>query len=169
MRRPGLVAMIVVGAMTAAAGANAPVVSVDQLLAWDEHQLLHVYRGGIAAGLPPGKVRGTPLLATGTRRARLMSRGARLFWQGKVVDPDTAGAVNRFAGLRVIRGELYQAPSWLDGNPTLVLDYGRTSRVYARYRDEIRQVAPGLYLGLMFDRRTSPPRLAMMFALEACP
>jgi hypothetical protein len=150
------------------ARAQAPIVSVEQLLSLSEPQLLWVYRGGSVVGLPPGKVRGTPLLATGSPRARLVSRGARLLWQGKVVDDDAGGAVNRFAGLRMIRGELYQAPSWLDGSPTLVLDYQRTSHVYARYRDEIRQVAPGLYLGLMFDRRTSPPTLAMMFALDAC-
>jgi hypothetical protein len=159
---------LVVIALAAGASAQAPVVSVAQLLDLDSARILQLYRTGVATGLPPGKIRGTPLLATGTRRARLLSRGARLLWQGKVIDDDASGAVNRFAGLRVIRGELYQAPSWLDGNPSLVLDYGRTSHVYARYRDEIRRIAPGLYLGLMFDRSQCPPELAMTFALETC-
>ena len=57
----------------------------------------------------------------------------------------------------------------VDGGPALVLDYSRTSRVYADNRDEIRQVAPGLFLGLMYDRTTSPPRLQMYFALETQP
>ena len=42
-----------------------------------------------------------------------------------------------------IRGQLYEGPSWLDGRPSLVLDYSQTSRIYADNRDEIRQVAPG--------------------------
>jgi hypothetical protein len=167
MRRVGLVALVA-WSLSAPAAAQAPVGSVADLLALDEAQLLARYRGGTAAGLPPGKVRGTPLLAPGTRRARLMSRGARLLWQGKVVNPDAAGAVNRFAGLRIIRGELYQAPSWLDGAPTVVLDYQRTSHVYARYRDEIRRIGPGLYLGLMFDRTKPCATPVMMFALETC-
>ena len=51
----------------------------------------------------------------------------------------------------------------------LVLDYAQTSLVYADNRDEIRQIAPGLFLGLMYDRTTAPPGLSMYFALEAQP
>ena len=51
----------------------------------------------------------------------------------------------------------------------LVLDYSQTSLVYANNRDEIRQVAPGLFLGLMYDRTTAPPGLVMYFALESRP
>lgn len=148
--------------------AQGPIASVDSLFALDEGQIIGLYRGGAAVGLPPGPVRGTPLLATGTRRARLTSRGARLLWQGKVIDPDATGAVNRFAGVKVIRGEFYQAPSWLDGAPTVVLDYQRTSHVYAKYRDEIRRIGPDLYLGLMFDRTQPCATPVRMFALEAC-
>jgi hypothetical protein len=111
-------------------------------------------------------VRGTALLAPGTRRARIVSRSARLLWQGKVFEAGEATAVNRFFGMRVIRGQLYEGPSWLDGRPSLVLDYSQTSRIYADNRDEIRQVASGLFLGLMYNRTTSPPELQMYFALE---
>ena len=61
--------------------------------------------------------------------------------------------------MRMVRGQLYEGPSWLDGRPSLVLDYSQTSRIYADNRDEIRQVAPGLFLGLMYNRTTSPPEL----------
>lgn len=142
--------------------------SAEQLLALDEAQLLAVFRTGSPAALPSGPVRGTPLIAPGTGRARLMSRGARVLWQGKVIDPDAAGAVNRFLGVRIIRGEFYRAPSWLDGAPTLVLDYRRTSHIYARYRDEIRRIGPGLYLGLMLDRTRPRAGPVTLFALEAC-
>jgi hypothetical protein len=127
--------------------------TVEQLLGMSPAQIEDVYRQGTAVAIPPGRVRGTALLATGTRRARVVSRGARLMW-------------NRFFGMRVIRGQLYQGPSWLDGGPSLVLDYSQTSRIYADNRDEIRQIAPGLFLGLMYDRTTSPPELKMYFALE---
>ena len=142
------------------------VVNLDRLQRMSSGELESVYRQGFAAAIPEGRIRGTALLAPGTRRSRMMSRGARLFWQGKVIEPGETSAVNRFFGVRAVRGQLYQGPSWLDGQPSLVLDYSQTSRVYANNRDEIRQVAPGLYLGLMYDRTTAPPKLVLYFALE---
>ena len=141
-------------------------VTLDQLLGMTPAQIESVYRQGTAVAIPPGRVRGTAILAPGTRRARIVSRSARLLWQGKVFEASEATAVNRFFGMRVIRGQLYEGPSWLDGRPSLILDYSQTSRIYADNRDEIRQVAPGLFIGLMYNRMTSPPDLQMYFALE---
>jgi hypothetical protein len=141
-------------------------VTLDGLMRMSPAELNSLYSQGVAVAIPPGRVRGTALLAPGTWRARPMSRGARLMWQGKIIEPDGATAVNRFFGIRMIRGQLAQGPSWLDGAPALILDYSQTSRIYARNRDEIRRVAPGLFLGLMYDRTTEPPRLSMYFALE---
>ena len=114
---------------------------------------------------PARRVREAP----GTRRTQAMALGTRLVWQGKVFDPAGSSAVNRFVGLPLIRAQVYQDQSWLDGAPALVLDYSRTSRVYAQNRDEIRQVAPGLFLGLMYARTLPQPSLRMYFALEAQP
>jgi hypothetical protein len=144
----------------------ASAVTLDQLLGMTPAQIESVYRQGTAVAIPAGRVRGTAILAPGTRRARIVSRGARLLWQGKVFESGEATAVNRFFGMRMIRGQLYEGPSWLDGGPSLILDYSQTSRIYADNRDEIRQVAPGLFVGLMYDRTTAPPELKMYFALE---
>jgi hypothetical protein len=144
-------------------------VTLDQMLHMSPGQLHTIYHQGIAAPLPAGQIRGTAIVSPGTSRTRVLSRGARLMWQGKVVQPDQTSAVNRFFGMPVIRGQLYYGSSWLDGQPSLILDYSQTSRVYADNRDEIRQVAPGLFLGLMYDRTTAPPKLAMYFALEVRP
>lgn len=116
--------------------------------------------------IPRGRVRGLALVRPGTKMAPILSRGARLAWQGKVFDGDGRSSVNRFFGVKAVRAEVAYGPSWRDGNPAIILDYGRTSKVYAPYRDELREVAPGLYLGLMFDRRTSPPGLKMYFAIQ---
>jgi hypothetical protein len=144
-------------------------VTLDQLLAMSTAELDTVYRQGASVAIPEGRIRGTAILSPGTRRTRALSRGARLMWQGKVFEPGQTSAVNRFFGMRLVRAQVYQGPSWLDGQPSLILDYSQTSRVYADNRDEIRQVAPGLFLGLMYDRTTSPPGLVMYFALESRP
>jgi hypothetical protein len=140
--------------------------SLDQLLRMSPAELESLYRQGTTVAIPEGPIRGTAILSPGTRRTRPLSRGARLFWQGKVFEPGGATAVNRFFGLRIVRAQVVQDSSWLDGGPALVLDYSQTSRIYANNRDEIRQVAPGLFLGLMYDRTTSPPGLKLYFALE---
>jgi hypothetical protein len=139
---------------------------IGDLLRMGPAELEALYRQGIPAAIPPGRVRGTALLAPGTWRARPLARGSRLVWQGKVFEPEAGMAVNRFFGMRMIRAQVYQGPSWLDGAPALILDYSQTSRIYAGNRDEIRQVAPGLFLGLMYDRTTAPPDLTMYFALQ---
>jgi hypothetical protein len=163
-----LLALAGISACALEAKAQTPpaAVTLDQLLGMAPAQIESVYRQGTAVAIPAGKVRGTAILAPGTRRARIVSRGARLLWQGKVFESGEATAVNRFFGMRMIRGQLYEGPSWLDGRPSLVLDYSQTSRIYADNRDEIRQVAPGLFIGLMYDRTTAPPELKMYFALE---
>ena len=170
----------IVAAIVICFGPNAPLahgqspaasagVTLDHLLAMSTAELDTVYRQGVSVAIPEGRIRGTAILSPGTRRTRALSRGARLMWQGKVFEPGQSSAVNRFFGMRVVRAQVYQGPSWLDGQPSLILDYSQTSRVYENNRDEIRQVAPGLFLGLMYDRTTSPPGLVMYFALESRP
>ncbi len=158
-------AAIVSGPRRSRAQAVEPV-NVASLRRMDEAQLQALYRQGTVAGLPPGRVKGTVLPAPGTRRNAAMSVGARLVWQGKVVDPSGTIAVNRFFGVPAVKGRLYEGQSWFDGGSALILDYEGTSRVYANNRDEMRLIAPGLYLGLMHDRSTNPPTLTTYFVIE---
>src|SRR5262249_34037488 len=130
-------------------------------------ELDRLYQGAAATAIPPGKVRGRAILYPGTRLAVPASRVARFMWQGKVIQDDGASAINRFFGVRMIRAKVYYGESWLDGRPSLILDYQETSRLYAPYRDEIREVAPGIFLGLMYSRTVPQPTFKMYFALEA--
>ena len=148
--------------------ASGPAMTMEQIVRMSPEALDALYAQGVATAIPAGRVKGHALVAPGKRWAVPASKGARLVWQGKVFDPSGDGVVNRFFGLRMIRGNVYLAESWRDGQPALIIDYKDTSRVYARYRDEIRQVGPGLYLGLMYTR-TNPPELKRYFALEARP
>lgn len=148
---------------------QAQVWTVADLLRMSAPQLDSLYRWSPPAPMPPGRVRGTVLMRTGTGLARPLALGARAVWQGKRFDPAESSATNRFFGLPIVSAQVGSGPSWLDGGPALILDYSQTSRVYAKYRDEIRQVAPGVFLGRMYDRTTSPPALKMVFALETRP
>ncbi len=167
-----LVAGSLVGPTLAAPNALAQVqtiTSLGDLARLTPAQLDALYRASTPGPMPSGKVRGRALIAPGSTFAGPLSAGSRLAWQGKVFNNADGSAVNRFFGVRAIRGRTYAGSSWLDGRPSLILDYAGTSRLYAANRDEIRQVAPGLYLGLMYARTSPSPTFKMYFAFQSNP
>ena len=112
-----------------------------------------LFRASPSGPIPKGKLRGTVLAFPGTRAVKPISMVARvLFWQGKVVDAEQASLKNLITPLRLrlIKATLSTAESWVDGDPIVLIDYSRTSRVAHMVRDEIRLVGPGLYLGVVF-------------------
>ena len=149
--------------------AQGPSMTIDDLVRMTGPELDALYAAGTVPPIPDGRVRGRAIYYPGTRWAAPISAGARVVWQGKVFDRQNARAVNKFFGVRSVPGRLYQAESWRDGRPALILDYQETSRIYRNNRDEIRQVGPGLYLGLMYARTSPQPTLKMYFALEETP
>ena len=162
-----LLTMVFLASLSFGLGArvNAQVTSARDLVALTPENLEALFRAGHVAVPAAGWVKGQALVRPGTSSGAVASRGAGVVWQGKRFKADGT-ARNRFFGLPIIEGKLSQGPSWLDGQPVLVLDYAETSRLYRPYRDEIREVAPGVFLGMMFDRRTYPPKFVRYFALD---
>ncbi|MHC5537228.1 hypothetical protein ACYOEI_03210 [Singulisphaera rosea] len=152
-----------------AGGVNGPISSLKQLVRMSGPELDLLYQQSTPGAIPSGKVTGRVIMYPGTKMAVPASRVARMMWQGKIFHEDGTTAVNKFFGVRIIKGKLYHGESWMDGRPSLILDYQDTSLLYASYRDEIREVAPGLFLGLMYSRTTPQPTFKMYFALEATP
>lgn len=146
---------------------SATVASLDDLARMTPAELESLYSQAAPGSIPKGRVRGLALIRPGTKGAVAISKVARVAWQGKVFAADGQTSINRFFGVKAVRAQVAYGPSWRDGNPAIILDYGQTSKIYAPYRDELREVAPGIYLGLMFDRRTSPPGLKMYFAIQS--
>jgi hypothetical protein len=138
---------------------------LDYLARLSPEQLATLYRQLPPAPALRGRVRGRALVRPGTSMGPALSKAAGAVWQGKVFRDDGT-VINRFFGMPAIVAQVAFGPSWMDGGPALVLDYQRTSHLYARYRDEIRQVGPGLYLGVMYERTSPCPSVAMYFALE---
>ena len=48
--------------------------------------------------------------------------------------------------------------SWLDGRPCLVMQYAPDAPVFGNVRDELRQIAPGVWLGRSYDAATGHPK-----------
>lgn len=143
--------------------------SLEQLahMSWQELECL--YRHSEPGTIPDGYARGRPLYDPQATLSATRSRVTRLLWHGKHFCAADGTLVNQWSGFKAIRAEVGYGPSWLDGSPSIVMDYGHTSRVWADVRDEVREVAPGLYLGAMYQRREGGAKFKMFFALECLP
>ena len=127
-----------------------PSIDPQRLTHMSQEELDELYRNSSPGPIPTGDARGLALILPGTAIGRLATRLAYfLFWQGKVFNPTNSDLKNKVSpfGFRAIRAAVYEDDSWLDGQPTIVLDYSQTSFVAQKIRDEIREVAPDLYLG----------------------
>jgi hypothetical protein len=124
-----------------------------------------------AGAIPVGKGRGQALIGTGTFAARpLLAMVRYSAWQGKEFDEQGRSLRNLITpfSVRAIKADVYIDASRFDGRPCIVLDYSKTSRVASWIRDEIREVAPGLYVGLVYVRsRRAPIRFALQFDAAA--
>src|SRR5699024_10097505 len=103
-------------------------------------------RGDIA----DGEARVTAVIAPGTRFAPAIAKiVGSLAWQGKLFERANGRVANRILpfGLTAVTAKVYEDRSRLDGRACIVLDYSETSLVARWVRDELRPVAPGLWLG----------------------
>jgi hypothetical protein len=140
--------------------------SAEQLLRMSECELVQVYKCGMP-GMPPcGYVPGTMILKPGSAitvpTAKVMGATA---WQGKMF-PGDGTMVNKMFGLPAIKAAITSGESFIDGRPSVIFDYQDTSFVWQNYRDEVREVSPGVYLGIMHRLGCTAPTVATWFALD---
>jgi hypothetical protein len=139
---------------------------MDSLLRTDRSGLEALYRGAAAGSVPVGSLSGRAIPAPGTRGNLRKSKLLGLLWKGKEF-PAPGLMVNHLAlGIQAVKAEVYYGSSWLDGAPTIVLDYANTSRLFSKVRDEMREVSPGLYLGLTYIRTSPEPKLATYYTVQ---
>jgi hypothetical protein len=137
----------------------------SSLVRGTRRELAELFGSGTVPAIPDGRGRGWVLLGTGGPLSRWVAVLAYvLAWRGKVFNARSRRLKNLVTPLaiRAIEAEVYQQASWHDGQPCIVLDYSRRSLVARKIRDEIREVAPGVFLGLVFWGR----RHILDFALD---
>lgn len=124
-----------------------------QLLKMTQQELDDLFRASPAGEIPNGQAKGTAIIAPGTVFSPEIAEFISFFaWQGKTFDGKRGVLTNRISvlGLNAIVAEVYKDGSWLDGKECIVLDYSKTSLVAHWIRDEIRLIAPSLYLGKVY-------------------
>lgn len=140
-------------------------VTVDDLLQMQQKELDDLFSAHEAGPIPNGEAEGTAIIAPGTPRSRMLARVINHFaWQGKTFDGAHGTLRNRILtpGIPAIVAQVYKGPSLLDGKECIVLDYSKTSLLAGWVRDEIREIAPKLYLGKVYAHE----RRLIDFALE---
>jgi hypothetical protein len=131
-------------------------------------ELDQLFRNCPSGPIPTGRARGTAILLPGSAINGAIGALVRaLVWKGKLFRTATGDLKNRIGplGMPLIRAQVYQDQSWFAKGPAIILDYSKTSFVARMIRDEIRQVAPGLYLGQVYWGK----RRIALFMLEFPP
>jgi hypothetical protein len=127
--------------------------TASQLLAMSQQQLDDLFSASAAGDIPNGEAEGTAIIASGTIFSPEIAALINIFtWKGKTFDGAHGTLTNRILafGLNAIVAEVYKAASWFDDKECIVLDYSKTSLVAEHVRDEIREISPGTYLGLVY-------------------
>ncbi len=120
-------------------------VTVAEMLKMSQAQLDDLFTQSPVGEIPTGEAKGTAIIAPGTTYTHFA-------WQGKIFDPAKGTLRNKILpfGLNAIIAKVYKGPSWMDEKECIVLDYSETSLVAHWIRDEIREVAPRVYLGKVY-------------------
>ncbi len=141
-------------------------VTVDDLLKMQQKELDDLFSAHEAGPIPDGEGEGTAIIAPGTPRSIILARMISHFaWQGKVFDAKHGTLRNHVLalGIKAIVAEVYKGPSLLDGKECIVLDYSQTSMIAGWVRDEIREIAPKLYLGKVYAHEKRLIDFALQF------
>lgn len=133
-------------------------------------QLDETFRNSPAGEIPREKGEGTAIVAPGTKATGILARLVKhSSWQGKVFDPEKGQLINLtgISGRKRIVAKVYKDKSWFDGKECIVLDYSKTSVLAKKIRDEIREVSPGIYLGIVYWGKKKLIHFALKFPASA--
>jgi hypothetical protein len=128
-------------------------VTLHDLTTMSQTELDDLFRRAPMGETPDGDAQGTAIVAPGTEVEWPVLTLARwLAWQGKVFYRPQGYLFNKVGplGFHLVKARVYVAPSWFDIRPAIILDYSKTSLIAHKVRDEIREVAPGTFLGIVY-------------------
>ena len=112
-----------------------------------------LFRQGALGCGPLGLTRGAVLYADG-KHPLLKARLQGFVWKGKTFHGDGTFTNRWLGGVHAVSAGVRVEPSWLDGQPCLVMQYAPDAPVFGNVRDELRQIAPDVWLGRSYDGAT---------------
>ena len=137
-----------------------------EFLTMSGEQLDEIFRNSPAGEIPTGKTDGIAIIAPGSKMSDEIAWFVNHFtWKGKVFRPEKGDLINRIGPMKheLIVARVYKGESWFDHKECIVIDYSKTSLIAGWIRDEIREVSPGIYLGLVFGGKKKLIHFALKF------
>lgn len=141
--------------------------TAEKLLSLSQQELDELFTKASAGDIPNGEGQGTAIIAPGTTFSKEIASLINIFgWQGKTFDAARGVLTNRISafGINAIVAEVYKANSWLDNKECIVLDYSKTSLLAKHIRDEIREIEPGVYLGVVYWDKNKTIHFSLHFS-----
>jgi hypothetical protein len=168
---------------TKTTGTLRPTHSLDSLSCLDTRELESIYRGGnvpshfrVLDGHPRGRMLAVRKIESSpVGRSLRRFAAARAFpWGGKsfsALTANTGNGINRvhlFGRHQLFPFHTLLGASRIDGEPALILDYDLSDNpgLIRKIHDEIREVAPGLFLGPAMWKTDAGEALVLWFALD---
>ena len=141
--------------------------TANDLLKMSRSELDEVFRNSPAGTIPDGQSRGSALFFPGSWVGAILRELSRLLvWKGKFFrkGPQGSSLKNLISPFKIqlFEAKVYPDESWFSSGEAIILDYSQSSILVRRIRDEIRQVADGLYLGEVFLGK----KRVLLFMLE---
>jgi hypothetical protein len=137
-----------------------------QFLTMSGEELDELFRKSPAGDIPTGKTDGVAIVASGTKISDEIAHFVNIFtWKGKIFEPEKGELINRIGIIEhpLIVAKVYKGNSWFDDKECIVIDYSKTSLIAHSIRDEIREVAKGIYLGLVYLGKKKLIHFALKF------
>lgn len=125
-------------------------------------ELEHLFATANVGPMPSGWMPGELLVLTDFPMPRVSEALARRNWYGKEIAPD-GSFVNQFRFRQRFPSKAVIGPSFLDGRPSIVMAYPSDTPYFRNIRDEFREIAPGLYLGRIYNTAKCPRLLGYMY------
>jgi hypothetical protein len=138
--------------------------TLKHLTKLSECELNRLFEQAPPGAIPLGYSRGRVLRMQDARLPRLQARLASGIWKGKHFEEDGA-FINQWPGFTALRSKAEMGISSLDGKPCIVIEYPLETPLFGNNRDELREIAPGLYLARLYERCPCP-RFRGYFAIQ---
>jgi hypothetical protein len=130
--------------------------ALDDLAQLGPHELATLYDRADLGRPFVGVADGRLVYLADRQLPRFKLRVSKAVWRGKAADEDGHFANRWIGGRQAIDSHYVIGPSWVDGRPAIIMEYPPGTALFANMHDEVREIAPGLYLGPVFERFPCP-------------
>ena len=123
------------------------------LLEMSQAEIDELYVQGSVGDIPDGESQGIAIVAAGTIWVKILALLSKLFfWEGKVFYREQGYYLNLVPpfGIRAFKGEIYTENGWFCDGEAIILDYSRTSFIFRKVREEMREISPGFFLAQVY-------------------